>query len=432
MILLALNELNMNYVQEYIKRGELTNFKTLLNNGLYETTSEDKYELLEPWIQWTTLHTGLSYDEHKVLRLGDITKRQDLLQIFEKLESKNLSVGAISPFNADNRLNKSKFFIPDPWTQTKSSGGFLISKLSKTISRIVNSNASGGASFIDLIWLLLGFVSFVRFKRWINFLKMISIVKKPGVKAAILDMILLEVFVTLQKKNKPDYSHLFFNGGAHVQHHYLFNSAVYDGPFKNPEWYCPKDWDPLLMMLNSYDRIIGDLLDSGERIIGVTGLHQNPHGSKTFYWRPINHKDFLIELGVDIEFEVIPRMSRDFLIETNSEADTRFIEDILNTFIDSDSKMNVFSIDNRGKSLFVEIVYSHDISDNLNFSGNNKIIKNLKNKLAFVAIKNGKHDGLGYVFSNRELNCPKNLKLKDLHDIIINLALLDSKKLNKK
>ena len=432
MILLALNELNMNYVQEYIKRGELTNFKTLLNNGLYETTSEDKYELLEPWIQWTTLHTGLSYDEHKVLRLGDITKRQDLLQIFEKLESKNLSVGAISPFNADNRLNKSKFFIPDPWTQTKSSGGFLISKLSKTISRIVNSNASGGASFIDLIWLLLGFVSFVRFKRWINFLKMISIVKKPGVKAAILDMILLEVFVTLQKKNNPDYSHLFFNRGAHVQHHYLFNSAVYDGPFKNPEWYCPKDWDPLLMMLNSYDRIIGDLLDSGERIIGVTGLHQNPHGSKTFYWRPINHKDFLIELGVDIEFEVIPRMSRDFLIETNSEADTRFIEDILNTFIDSDSKMNVFSIDNRGKSLFVEIVYSHDISDNLNFSGNNKIIKNLKNKLAFVAIKNGKHDGLGYVFSNRELNCPKNLKLKDLHDIIINLALLDSKKLNKK
>ena len=431
MILLALNELNINYVKEYIKIGELVNFQTLLDQGLHETTSEDKYELLEPWIQWTTLHTGLSYDEHKVLRLGDITNRKDLVQIFEKLESKNLSVGAISPFNADNRLKNSKFFIPDPWTQTKSSGGFLISKLSMTISRIVNSNASGGASFIDFIWLLLGFISFVRLKRWINFIKMIFIFKKPGVKAAILDMILLEVFVTLQKKNKPDYSHLFFNGGAHVQHHYLFNSGVYDGPFKNPEWYCPKDWDPLLMMLKSYDRIIGDLLESGERIIGVTGLHQNPHGEKTFYWRPINHKDFLLELGIDVKFEVIPRMSRDFLIETNSEDDSTAIEKILNSYKDSDTNKNVFSIDNRGSSLFVEIIYSNDVTDDLQFLGNNKVIQNLKNKLAFVAIKNGKHDGLGYVFSNKDLNCSKKLKLKDLHEIIINFAISDYEKSNK-
>ena len=84
-------------------------------------------------------------------------------------------------------------------------------------------------------------------------------------------MILLEVFVTLQKKHKPDYSHLFFNGGAHVQHHYMFTSSQYKGDFKNPEWYCPSDWDPILMMLETYDTIIGDLLESGERIItGVT------------------------------------------------------------------------------------------------------------------------------------------------------------------
>ena len=432
MILLALNELNINYIKEYIKRGKLQNFKTLFNNGVYKTTSENKYELLEPWIQWTTLQTGLSYEEHKVLRLGDITKRSDLVQIFEALENKNLSVGAISPFNADNRLKKAKFFIPDPWTQTKASGGFLISKLSKTISRFVNSNATGGPSFVDLIWLLLGFVSFVRFKRWINFVKMFYLRKKPGVKAAILDMILLEVFVTLQKKNKPDYSHLFFNGGAHVQHHYLFNSAIYDGPFENPEWYCPKDWDPLFMMLNSYDRIIGDLLETGERIIGVTGLQQIPHDKKTFYWRPINHKAFLIELGIDVDFKVVPRMSRDFLIETNSPADAIIVEITLNSYKDSESNRNIFSIDNRGESLFVEIIYSNDITDDLIFAGNNKVIKNLKNKLAFVAIKNGKHDGLGYIFSNKDLNLPEKIKLKDLYNIIINFAVSDYKKLNKK
>ena len=68
---------------------------------------------------------------------------QILDQIFEDLEKSGLSVGAISPFNADNRLASSKFFIPDPWTQTRASGGYIIEKLSRTVSRFVNSNASG-------------------------------------------------------------------------------------------------------------------------------------------------------------------------------------------------------------------------------------------------------------------------------------------------
>jgi hypothetical protein len=430
MILLALNELNLEYIQEYIKKGDLPNFKTLLNKGYTKTTSEAEYELLEPWIQWVTIQTGLTYSEHGVFRLGDIVEKKELDQIFEDLENKGLSVGAISPFNADNRLNKSKFFIPDPWTQTKASGGFLISKLSVTISKIVNSNASGRVGFMDLLWLLLGFLRFVRLERWWNFIKLVSIRKKPGVKAAILDMILLEVFVTLQKKNKPDYSHLFFNGGAHVQHHYLFNSSNYDGPFENPEWYCPKGWDPILMMLKTYDRIIGDLLSTGERIIGVTGLHQVPHDKQTFYWRPNKHKEFLIELGIDVQFNVIPRMSRDFLIETNSSKDATKIELILNTYKDSVNNMKVFSVDNRGGSLFVEIIYADDIKGDLIFLGNNKSILNLKNKLAFVAIKNGKHDGRGYVFSNKELNLPKTIELKSLYNVIKNFAISDFKKSN--
>lgn len=264
MILLALNELNINYIKGYIREGRLINFNKLLQNGLIETTSEFEYELLEPWIQWTTVQTGKTYQEHKIFRLGDIVNRPDITQIFEELESQGVSIGAISPFNADNRLKKPKFFIPDPWTQTTASGPKLIRKLSKSISRIVNNNASGRVTFMDLFWLIIGFVSYVRVKRWWHFLSKIGIYKRPGVKAAILDMILLEVFVTLQKKYKPNYSHLFFNGVAHVQHHYMFNSSQYEGKLKNPEWYCLKDWDPLLMILETYDLIIGDLLETKE------------------------------------------------------------------------------------------------------------------------------------------------------------------------
>ena len=429
MILLALNELNLDFIKGYVGQGKLANFEKLLEHGVVNTTSESKYDLLEPWIQWTTVQTGKTYDEHQLFRLGDIVDRPDLRQIFEDLERSGLSVGAISPFNADNRLASSKFFIPDPWTQTKASGGCITEKLSRTVSRFVNSNASGRVGPLDVIWLLLGFIVYVRFKRWPKFFKLISLRKKPGVKAAILDMILLEVFVTLQKKHKPDYSHLFFNGGAHVQHHYMFNSSQYKGDFKNPEWYCPSDWDPILMMLETYDTIIGDLLESGERIIGVTGLHQVPHEEQTFYWRPVAHKDFLLECGLDGEFNVIPRMSRDFLVEVSDDKHALEIETHLNQFTDSVWSKQVFSVDNRGTSLFVEVVYDDDIVEGMSFNGPKGIsIGSLKSKLAFVAIKNGKHNGIGYVFSNMPMDLPQQIKLTEVYDFIKRCTLVDAGK----
>lgn len=427
MILLALNELNLDYIQGYIREGKLLNFNKLLQNGVVKTSSEMNYELLEPWIQWTTIQTGKTFDEHKVFRLGDIIDRPDLGQIFEDLESSGLSVGAISPFNADNRLTNASFFIPDPWTQTKSSGDFFIKKLSRSVSHFVNSNASGKISLNDIFWIIIGFIVYVRLKRWPNFLKFVGLRKKPGVKAAILDMLLLEVFVTLQKKLKPDYSHLFFNGGAHVQHHYMFNSSQYKGALKNPEWYCPSDWDPLLMMLETYDLIIGDLLDSGERIIGVTGLHQVPHEHQTFYWRPINHKAFLREAGIKLDFNVIPRMSRDFLVEAKNKEQALQIESYLNKFIDSIRQMPVFKVDNRGKTLFIEVVYDIDLVKGMSFIGPNDVsICSLESKLAFVAIKNGKHDGVGYVFSNKPMNLPNEIKLSSMYNFIRTNALVDA------
>ncbi len=428
MILLALNELNTGLIKEYIKLGHLNNFSKLFKYGIIETSSESKYDLLEPWIQWVTVQTGLKFDQHKVYRLGDIVNRQDLTQIFETLENKGLTVGCISPFNADNRLEKSNFFVPDPWTKTRTSGTFLIRRLSKTISRLVNTNSSGKVGVCDFFWLIISLIFYVRVKRWPNFLWFFVNRNKPGVKAAILDSVLLEVFVTLQKKYKPDYSHLFFNGGAHIQHHYMFNSKVYNGNYKNPDWYCSNTWDPVLMILKTYDRIIGDLLKSGEKIIGLTGLHQSPHEKQTFYWRPLNHKNLLHEMGLNCSFKVTPRMSRDFLIEFNNQKEAKSAEKLLSQFVDSNSNLPVFNIDNRGKSLFVEMTYDKDIDKKLKFIGpKNIVIENIKSKLSFVAIKNGKHHETGYLFSNVKLDLPKKIGLEKTFDFIIDFALEEFK-----
>lgn len=73
LVLLELNEINFDYVERYLKMGiSLKGFQSLFDHGIITTSSEEQYELLEPWIQWPSVHTGMTFKEHQVFRLGDI------------------------------------------------------------------------------------------------------------------------------------------------------------------------------------------------------------------------------------------------------------------------------------------------------------------------------------------------------------------------
>ena len=426
-ILLGLNELNFDYIKFYIDQGLLPNFKKIFEiQPPIETVSENEYKLLEPWVQWVTIHSGKSYKEHNIFRLGDIVNNSELSQIFEELEAEGLSVGAVSPFNAENRLNNPSFFIPDPWTKTNPSGNWVVQALHQAVHQSVNDNAKSKLNFKSMISLGLGLLLYVPLLRWFHYIKTIFKLKKPGVKAIILDSLLADVHLTLWKKHKPDFSNLFLNSGAHIQHHYLFNSKAYIGNIKNPEWYCPKDYDPLIHILSEYDKQIGKLLNRKElKIIIATGLHQQPHEHLTFYWRLKEHVKFAAMIGIKNFSEILPRMSRDFLVKFNKEADALNAENLLNSFYASKDDIKIFEVDNRGTSLFVELVYPNDIEDNdsIYSKESNLKIEKFKTYIAFVAIKNGEHNGIGYVTSNFDLKSEKKIDLTNLKAIIKKTAL---------
>ncbi len=425
-ILLGLNELNFDYIHFYANQGKLPVLKKLLaQNELIETTSEKKYQLLEPWIQWVTIHTGKTYEEHQVFRLGDITERKDLKQLWETFEEKGVSVGAISPFNADNRLKSPKFFVPDPWTKTAPAGNWLIKNLSDAVQQTVNDNAQSKLSLTSIFSLLLGMLVYISPMDWFKYLKLGLGIKKPGTKAIILDKLLGDIFIKLWKKHQPTFSSLFLNTGAHVQHHYLFNSQAYKGEFENPEWYCPKGFDPLEKVLMEYDELIGCLLKLKTKIIIATGLHQKPHKHLTYYWRLKKHESFLEKIGIQDYSEVLPRMSRDMLVNFTSEITAKKAATIFTSYQAKNDGKPIFEVDNRGKSLFVELTYPDDIKTNFSIiSDIAPTIDNFKNEVAFVAIKNGEHDGIGYLLSNTSYAfSEKNIPLKNVHSFILNTVL---------
>ncbi len=421
-ILVGLNEINFEYIEKYNQKGLLPNFKKIFDaQGYCQTTSEDKYELWEPWVQWVTLHTGKTFEEHKIFRLGDIVDHPNVKQLWNVAEDKGLSVGAISPFNAVNNLKHPKFFVPDPWTKTKAAGSPLLQKVSTAVSQLVNDNAQEKVTKGSLVNLLKGFLSFVPITKWTSYLSAAAKVKKAGGKAIILDKILIDVFWNQQLKHKPDFSSIFLNSGAHIQHHYMFNAAVCESENSNPEWYCPKGQDPLLDILKVYDEFMGKLLSTGNQFYIATGLHQLPHKHITYYWRLNNHVNSLKELGITNYEEVLPRMSRDFLVRFRSTDEAAACEKLLESYKGSDGD-TIFEIDNRGNSLFVELIYAKDITDDFTINSSlTNITSLLKPKVSFVAIKNGEHSGIGYfIDSTQKVATSKSIPLTETFTIISN------------
>ena len=67
--------------------------------------------------------------------------------IHRKLEEIGFTVGAISPMNLKNDLLSAEFFIPDPWTKTKSDSTWWSKQITKILQQTVNDNASSKITF---------------------------------------------------------------------------------------------------------------------------------------------------------------------------------------------------------------------------------------------------------------------------------------------
>ena len=76
LLFIQLNEINFDLVDKYLeasKKNKFTNLKIIKNNyESFDTYAEDKYENLEPWIQWVSVNTGKDFNKHNIFRLGDI------------------------------------------------------------------------------------------------------------------------------------------------------------------------------------------------------------------------------------------------------------------------------------------------------------------------------------------------------------------------
>lgn len=425
LVLVQLNEVGFDLANHYAGHLKLDTFAKLRAGHCISTSSEQRYELLEPWIQWPSVYTGLSAPDHGITRLGQ-TLGHPAPQIFEELEDAGFQVGCISPMNAENRLRHPAYFVPDPWTATPSDTSWWSRSLSQAVGQVVNDNARSRVTARSVLHVGLGVLRFARLRHIDLYVRLALTCRgAPWRKALFLDVLLHDLHWHLFRTRKVDFSTVFLNAGAHIQHHYLFNArgGTEDG-LRNPDSYVNPKADPVAEMLQVYDRLLADYLrlpDAG--VIIATGLSQQRYDRFKHYWRLRDHAGFLAALGI-VGGQVKPRMARDFLIEFDtSEQTLRAAEQLAAAQVEGkNAGEKLFGvIDNRGTSLFVTLTFPHDVGP-AHFVRTATGTVPLAPAVALVAIKNGMHCPEGSAYFSpavAPLAPSEGAHVKSLHQTIL-------------
>lgn len=425
LIIIELNELNFDLVGKCVSRGVFPAFSKIIKFSK-ETSSEEKYELLEPWIQWVSIRTGLSASQHGVFRLGDLLPSK-FSQYYEKVEDMGFSVGAIAPINAVNRLKNPNYFIGDPWTDIVTDGSWWSKKISTTISELVRGNAVKKYSifiYINFLIILLKFAKLENLHLYV--IAILGILrKKKWYRALLLDLVLHDIHTYFLLSKPANLSTLFLNAGAHIQHHYLMSSIEGHGGSSAYSSGVEVNGDnPVRDCINFYEKILLQYLSMKDcDLVIATGLSQLPYDRVKYYYRLTNHSDFLGLIGVKFS-RVRPLMSRDFWIDFDNPEYLKLATQLL-AKITINNKVMFSEFCAQGSSLFVTLSYPDQINeeDLCVIDGSSFPVGKL---VSFVAIKNGMHCGKGYIFASDGIfnlmekeKSPDILPITSIFDLVI-------------
>ena len=372
-LLIELNEFNLDLLNVAVKELGLKNIRKILNFRHSKTLSDDNEEGqgLDPWVQWVSIHTGKPSNIHNVFRIGDIPKLE-LPQLWETLSENGISTGLWGTMNASIKNKKGcKFFLPDPWAFSES--GYPNSlNLFLYLPRYYAKNYIL-PSKIKLIKGLFKFIFFfLRRKLLLGFIResilSILIILRNGLKNTTLfvlfDMINTFAFLKYKSITNPDFSVIFLNSLAHLQHHF---------------WNNHKITREMKMCLRVLDRIFGLLLNSkksNETIVVINALSQrNVYKKGIYIYRQIDSQRFLDNVNIKYsKFE--EGMTNDGHIFFDSKNDLDHAYLVLSDAKLNNKKMFYLEKDHNSKN---EIFFQLNIKDNVNFnesfSINNRLLK---------------------------------------------------------
>lgn len=403
--MIILNELDFKLLEKYcsILPGKFKNFEALFR--LLKRQTDNRHTTnnqIEPWIVWPSFFNGKTFSEHRIFRLNefDISKHKNISEI---LESQHIKVGSIGVMNIPNRLANPDYFISDMWSTTKPDKNHLIHSIQKALSQGVINNSSFKLSLSSIFYILVGLLISLRVKNIFTYLLLtIKAIKDRYIMALWLDYYINNLHYYLFNKNKTNFSTVFFNAGAHIQHHNYNNSIIYNKYYKaNSRDYFPE-------ILAVYDKILGDYIHNKSlEFIVLNGLMQKQIPQGVYYYRLKNPDLFFNLMGIDTS-KIQLRMSRDLTLHFDSARKLKVALSILHSIKIGNEKIFEKPVVDKNK-IYLTITYNKEIKSEVRVRvrvrvKNKNLSLNALNILRVIATKNGSHISSGTAYFSRRFS----------------------------
>ena len=300
LLFIELNEFNHRLLTEASTVYSLANIKKAVGLPCQrKTVTSDVYDsgYLEPWVQWVSVHTGSPSTEHKIKHLGDV-RFNNKKQLWEELSDQGITTGIWGAMNATRgSAANCKFFLPDPWTFEEEAYPREINHF-LALPRYMARNYLRPKAHI-LLGSLIRFAQFMCRGSTIRafiaelpyFLRYVSRYKGANfVTYSFAEYLSTLRFLDYWKKDQPQFSSIFLNLVAHVQHYYWE-----DVPLEQN--------DRLKYVFTYLDKILGvifDVVGDDTDILitnGLTQINTNKEPPWILY-RQKDHGALLARLGL--------------------------------------------------------------------------------------------------------------------------------------
>lgn len=395
MIVLEFNELSPILMETFIEQGYLPNFKKLRDSSQVLTTNaEEVAPTLDPWIQWVTAHSGLSFDEHGIHHLGDGHKLT-VKSLWDLISDSGKTVWVCGSMNIKYDTPIRGAVIPDPWSVGVAPYPSELNDYYTFVQRNVQeyTNDSVPLSRADVVRFLKFMVrnglSPKTITAIVNQLAKEKISGKGRWKrATILDKLQRDVFIHHLKTRRPAFSTFFLNSTAHFQHVHWRNMDPEPFKIKPTDKEQAEYQHAVRYGYEEMDKLLGDVFAAAPPdaiIVLATALSQQPClfyediGGKTFY-RPRVGEKLLEWLDIRNYKSIEPVMSEQFHIRFDNDALAR----------EAARKLEALNVD--GKPLMMV-----EIRDGNVFSGC-KVYEQISNEAKITGGPNGSSIGFYRLF----------------------------------
>ncbi len=226
--MLEFNELTPALMDEFIADGDLPNFARFRNESVCALTDPEAVPpLLNPWVQWVTVHTGVRPEVHHAKKLGESANVEEPT-IAEVVSAAGRPVWQCSAMNVPVRSSRIRgAALPDPW----SVGADVVPSELELFGTFVRTNVqehtnqdarNGPADLAKFGW----------FVTW-HGLRPATVrdaigqlaaerrgTRSRSARAMVLDRLSWDVFRWYLDDVDPVFASFFSNATAHFQHHH--------------------------------------------------------------------------------------------------------------------------------------------------------------------------------------------------------------------